>query len=453
MIEWKEKIIGDSMSSAVLKFANNVDHTPPAKEASYRSQDSGKSLSEERAEKAAVWVEKEVYKLLEEIEKIGQVSSNEVTITFGELFTRYQDVSDTLVGILQRAKKRDLIKYEGKGGHLLLQGHHDHVVITMDRAKANKWKQDYKNGTISSSASSPASNANNTPSPAAAAAPAKLTVKEQYELEKQRKSMEKPKQPKETNRAPPPPPPSASSGGAIAVENNNKKEEEPGMLKGLINKILSPVGSEENLVKKAAKEEGQAEDDSYYGKTTKALASLNLFTTEKSPPAKPASSSTTTNTNNNSSGLGGALSSLYASLSGATTTSAPPPLKLSTSSAPKPAENSSSATSPRPHLAAFPQRTGGGVKGAVVHHHSTPAAKYSPHEGKKNLSPAAQEWAKKQAQRPVVTSSNRIGSGGVAAKTQAFSKMNSEVKAASSFKGPSGAGGNVSSKLAAFEKR
>ena len=55
------------------------------------------SMSEERAKKAAVWVEKEVFKLLGEIETIGRTSGNEVQVTFGELFVHYQDVSDTLV--------------------------------------------------------------------------------------------------------------------------------------------------------------------------------------------------------------------------------------------------------------------------------------------------------------------------------------------------------------------
>jgi hypothetical protein len=59
------------------------------------------SLSEERAKKAAIWVEKEVYKLLGEIEALGRTSGNEVHVTFGELFNHYQDVSDTLVSLLE----------------------------------------------------------------------------------------------------------------------------------------------------------------------------------------------------------------------------------------------------------------------------------------------------------------------------------------------------------------
>lgn len=99
---------------------------------------------EKRAEQAALWVEKEIDKLIAEIESIGRKSGNQIEITFGELFNHYQDVSDTLVGILQRAKKRGIVKYEGMGGDLLLQRKHDHVVITLDHAKGTAWRKEYR---------------------------------------------------------------------------------------------------------------------------------------------------------------------------------------------------------------------------------------------------------------------------------------------------------------------
>lgn len=77
-------------------------------------------------------------------------------MTFGELFQRYQDVSDTLVGILQRTKKRGLIKYQGEGGDLLLQGRHNHVLIVLDHAKAVAWQKEYQaSGGKLSAASAP----------------------------------------------------------------------------------------------------------------------------------------------------------------------------------------------------------------------------------------------------------------------------------------------------------
>ena len=47
-------------------------------------------------------------------------------IEFGPLFYAYQDISDTLVGIMMRAKKYGLIKYKGD---MLFQGQDDAVPI------------------------------------------------------------------------------------------------------------------------------------------------------------------------------------------------------------------------------------------------------------------------------------------------------------------------------------
>ena len=52
-----------------------------------------------------------------------------VGITFGVLFDTYADISDTLVGILMRARKRKKVSYDGDG--MLFQGVHDHVVIRL----------------------------------------------------------------------------------------------------------------------------------------------------------------------------------------------------------------------------------------------------------------------------------------------------------------------------------
>ena len=53
------------------------------------------------------------------------------TVQFGPLFYKYADISDTLVGILLRAKKRNLIFYKGD---MLFQNRHDHVKITILKA-------------------------------------------------------------------------------------------------------------------------------------------------------------------------------------------------------------------------------------------------------------------------------------------------------------------------------
>ena len=54
--------------------------------------------------------------------------TGQATITFGELFDMYADVSDTLVGILLRARRRKRLVFEGD---MLFQGQSDKVVITV----------------------------------------------------------------------------------------------------------------------------------------------------------------------------------------------------------------------------------------------------------------------------------------------------------------------------------
>ena len=106
---------------------------------------------------AAAWVDSEIDKLIAVIERVGTKSGEGgVAVTFGELFAAYQvlrgvtavalassmlttrfplapvshlqDISDTLVGILMRAKKRGRLVYEGD---MLFRGTHDDTLITV----------------------------------------------------------------------------------------------------------------------------------------------------------------------------------------------------------------------------------------------------------------------------------------------------------------------------------
>ena len=89
------------------------------------------SLTEARGKQASAWVDHEVDRLIEEITKIGQYDETEggmVTVTFGKLFLHYQDISNTVVGILMRAKKRHRVKYLGE---MLYQHTSDNVKITV----------------------------------------------------------------------------------------------------------------------------------------------------------------------------------------------------------------------------------------------------------------------------------------------------------------------------------
>lgn len=88
------------------------------------------SETHRRAQEASKWVEKEIDKMVGVIKKIGEYDEQRggYTVTFGELFKAYQDISDTLVGILMRAKKRKRVYYIGD---MLYQGASDSVRITV----------------------------------------------------------------------------------------------------------------------------------------------------------------------------------------------------------------------------------------------------------------------------------------------------------------------------------
>ena len=87
------------------------------------------SATAKRAAAAKEWVVKEMGKLVEVINEHGKSGENGFKcITFGELFVLYQDISDTLVGILMRAKKYKKLFYKGQ---MLFQGMHDKVVIQL----------------------------------------------------------------------------------------------------------------------------------------------------------------------------------------------------------------------------------------------------------------------------------------------------------------------------------
>ena len=84
-----------------------------------------------RAEQAQGWVEKEVDRLLVTIERIGERDRNgQYRCLFGDLFYEYAEQSEALPGIMLRAKKRELIYYEGKS---LNRGQDDDVWVTVLR--------------------------------------------------------------------------------------------------------------------------------------------------------------------------------------------------------------------------------------------------------------------------------------------------------------------------------
>ena len=85
------------------------------------------SQTEARAIKAQAWVETEIDKLLDVIRQHGEAQPDGCTATtFGVLFDVYANISDSLVGILMRARKRKVLAFEAD---MLFQGVHDDVLI------------------------------------------------------------------------------------------------------------------------------------------------------------------------------------------------------------------------------------------------------------------------------------------------------------------------------------
>mmetsp|Transcript_8258 Transcript_8258/g.20294 ORF Transcript_8258/g.20294 Transcript_8258/m.20294 type:complete len:145 (+) Transcript_8258:402-836(+) len=95
------------------------------------------SKSAARAERAKQWVKEQIGLLISVIKKVGQKNPNGLyEVSFGVIFVAYQDISDTLVGILRRAKKYGCVEFMGD---MLFQGQSDAVVISLT-PKADTWK-------------------------------------------------------------------------------------------------------------------------------------------------------------------------------------------------------------------------------------------------------------------------------------------------------------------------
>ena len=112
-LEERQKKANEEMKAN--PFSKNFDPTAAKNRVKKGAEGYGKAVAgsetEARANKAQEWIEHEIGKLVEVLKEFGQENgaTGEVHMTFGELFERYADISDTLVGILMRAKKRKRI--------------------------------------------------------------------------------------------------------------------------------------------------------------------------------------------------------------------------------------------------------------------------------------------------------------------------------------------------------
>lgn len=86
-----------------------------------------------RSNEAAEGVEHDIKLLVEGIKRLGSEKNGEISTTFGEIFKDevLEQQLESLVGSLKAAKKRGILMFEGQ---MLLQGAHDHVVITLKNA-------------------------------------------------------------------------------------------------------------------------------------------------------------------------------------------------------------------------------------------------------------------------------------------------------------------------------
>ncbi|CAH1130914.1 unnamed protein product [Ceutorhynchus assimilis] len=137
-----------TQKQAVNPFSNDkcVSSLPRPK---YSKEDYGRpvkgSLSEQRSFKATIQVCKEMLQLCEVITQCGEPlfkasekqDDPRVVISFGNLFSIYAGISDKVVGMLIRARKHQLLEFEGE---CLFQRRDDHVPIILVKS----YKQIYK---------------------------------------------------------------------------------------------------------------------------------------------------------------------------------------------------------------------------------------------------------------------------------------------------------------------
>ncbi|XP_076805570.1 actin-binding Rho-activating protein-like isoform X2 [Clavelina lepadiformis] len=86
-------------------------------------------LTAERGAKAKRYISKDIEVLCHIIEIMGKPDDNgNICTTFGELFERYTNISNKVVGTLLRARKYNLVDFSGE---MLWQRRDDDVVITL----------------------------------------------------------------------------------------------------------------------------------------------------------------------------------------------------------------------------------------------------------------------------------------------------------------------------------
>lgn len=88
------------------------------------------SKTEARAIRACEHINKELCTLLTVIRFLGvrDPITNQLTVTFGKMFSYYESMSNKVVGLLLRARRWGLVEFPGE---MLYQRQDDHVVIKL----------------------------------------------------------------------------------------------------------------------------------------------------------------------------------------------------------------------------------------------------------------------------------------------------------------------------------
>lgn len=89
--------------------------------------------SEERVNEAQIWMNKELSKLIEVINKHGIYckETDSTSISFGELFVIYETISNTLVFMLIKARKKGKLYFD-ENKESLYQGRDDEIMISLN---------------------------------------------------------------------------------------------------------------------------------------------------------------------------------------------------------------------------------------------------------------------------------------------------------------------------------
>ncbi|ESP02331.1 hypothetical protein LOTGIDRAFT_172211 [Lottia gigantea] len=130
--QWQKKVDHHRENQLINPFSDweGASHRPQLdKNDPNYGKPVGGSLTEIRGKQAQNHVFGEILDLTMTIDDIGEPQPDGTkTVTFGKLFSSYLRVSNKVVGILLRARKRNYVKFEGE---MLYQGRDENVVITL----------------------------------------------------------------------------------------------------------------------------------------------------------------------------------------------------------------------------------------------------------------------------------------------------------------------------------